>query len=145
MEFRADTRKGHISITALRNFRGAFPPANVDLRARARQWFIVIHHSKSVNENRPHPLTGSGKILLAATLLLFGALWYVSFIGVFQRLPPGTNPRFVLLAPSGIAAALFFFGLAWFLRTRGVATFTSEIDEVRADYARKTGRDPNAK
>jgi hypothetical protein len=91
-----------------------------------------------MNEERPHPLTGAGKILFVCTLLLIGALLYAAFIGVFQRLPEGSYPAFVLLAPIGFVAVLFFFGGAWLLRSRGIATFTSEIDEVRDVYARKT-------
>ena len=90
-----------------------------------------------MNDESPHPLTGPGKILFISTLLIFGALLYGTFTGIIERLPPGSYPAFVLLAPIGIASALLFFGVAWFLRSRGIATFTSEIDDVRETYARK--------
>lgn len=93
-----------------------------------------------MEEPRPHPLTGAGKILFVVTLLLGCGLSYTVFVVIVERLPAGNYPRFFFLAPIGITLALFFFGVSWILRSRGVATFTSEVDEVRESHRRRMSR-----
>jgi hypothetical protein len=64
---------------------------------------------------------------------------------MFARLPAGSYPVFVLLAPIAIGAALFFFGVSWFLRKRGIATFTSEKEELRQIRLQRENRAPEFK
>jgi hypothetical protein len=85
-------------------------------------------------EERPHPLTPAGKIMFVFALLLFGTALYLAFTDVFSRLRPGSYAVFFLLAPLVIGVALLFFGAAWALRRRGIAIFTSEVEQVRASY-----------
>ena len=90
-----------------------------------------------MKEAQPHPLTGPGKALFVITLVIFGVLLYLAFFGVFQRLPMGRYPLLYLLAPILLLTAVFFFGVGWILRKRGIATFTSEIEEVRQAFEKK--------
>jgi hypothetical protein len=83
-----------------------------------------------MKEERESPFTGAGKILFLATVIpACGGIAYV-LLCIFPNLPPGSYPIFYLFGPVFIGAALFFFGVAAFLRKRGIAVLVSEKEEV---------------
>ena len=83
-----------------------------------------------MNEERKSPFTGAGKLLFLASVILAccGVAWVL--FDIFPNLPPGSYPLFYLFGPTLIFAALFFLGVAAFLRKRGIAVFVSEKEEV---------------
>ena len=84
-----------------------------------------------MKEDDPNPFTAAGKVLFLFTLLIVcgGIAWV--FLGLLPRMPSGSYPVFYLFGPILVAAALFFFGVAAFLRRRGIAVFVSEKDQIQ--------------
>ena len=86
-----------------------------------------------MQQEAPHPLTGTGKILFLVTILLFGFGMFVLFTDVFIDLPSGSYPLFVLLGPLVLACLALFYGGGAILKRKGYPIFTADLakeDEI---------------
>lgn len=86
-------------------------------------------HSKQSDERRPtviEKLTIPGRVLLLATVLLFGSGFYFSFFFVADNFPPGQYPLVVVLMPTCIGCFFFFLIAAWLLERCGIQIYADK-------------------
>src|SRR5262245_25413810 len=76
--------------------------------------------------------TFAGRLLVIATIIIAGGVfyWYVMFVN--DNLPSGRYPVAFLLIPVAIAAAVFFGVVSLILRLFGVRVWREPDDDDRA-------------
>jgi len=82
-------------------------------------------------EDRPpspiDKLTIPGRLLLIATILLFGAGFYASFLFVGQNFPPGRYPMIFVCMPICMVCFFFFLVGTWILERLGVQVYAKNV------------------
>jgi hypothetical protein len=82
-----------------------------------------------MEERRPNPiekLTIPGRLLLVATIVLFGFGFYFTFFVVVDNFSSSRYPIIVMLIPPFVVGFLFFLAAAWLLERCGIQIYANK-------------------